>query len=142
MISAPPPPPVPSSFQALLAQFPAVLNPSKRLPPTSHGIQHHLQTQGPPVVPLFRGLNPEKLAAAKAEFAALERDGVVRRSNSPWASPLHMVRKADGSLRPCFAAIHHFWYMLEGPTFCIFTDHKPLIYAISKVSEPPSILRG
>jgi hypothetical protein len=25
----------------------------------------------------------------------------VRRSTSPWASPLHMVRKADGSWRPC-----------------------------------------
>jgi hypothetical protein len=91
----------PTSFQALLAQFPAVLNPSKRLPPTSHGVQHHLLTQGPPVASPFRRLDPEKLAAAKAEFATLERDGIVRRSNSPWASPLHMVRKADGSWRPC-----------------------------------------
>ena len=101
MISAPPPPPVPSSFQAHLAQFPAVLNPSKRLPPTSHGVQHHLQTQGPPVASPFRQLNPKKLADAKAEFAALEQDGVLRRSNSLWASPLHMVHKADGSWRPC-----------------------------------------
>jgi len=53
------------------------------------------------VAPSFQGLNPEKLAAAKAEFAALERDGVMCRSNSPWASPLHMVRKADGSWRLC-----------------------------------------
>ncbi len=43
----------------------------------------------------FFWLDPEKLAAAKAEFAALERDGIIRRSNSPWASPLHMVKKPD-----------------------------------------------
>jgi Reverse transcriptase (RNA-dependent DNA polymerase) len=27
--------------------------------------------------------------------------GVVRRSSSSWASPLHMVRKKDGGWRPC-----------------------------------------
>ena len=27
--------------------------------------------------------------------------GIIRRSSSPWASPLHVVPKADGSLRPC-----------------------------------------
>jgi cleavage and polyadenylation specificity factor subunit 1 len=64
-------------------------------------VVHHLRTTGPPVSSPFRRLDAEKLAAAKAEFAALERDGIVRRSDSPWASPLHMVRKADGSWRPC-----------------------------------------
>jgi hypothetical protein len=41
------------------------------------------------------------LAAAKAEFLQLEKDGIVRRSDSPWSSPLHMVRKADGTWWPC-----------------------------------------
>jgi hypothetical protein len=31
----------------------------------------------------------------------MERQGIIRRSKSSWASPLHMVRKADGSWRPC-----------------------------------------
>lgn len=31
----------------------------------------------------------------------MERLGIVRRSNSPWASPLHMVPKTDRSWRPC-----------------------------------------
>lgn len=42
-----------------------------------------------------------KLAVAKAEFANMEKLGIVRRSNSPWASPLHIVPKADGGYRPC-----------------------------------------
>ncbi len=31
----------------------------------------------------------------------MERDDIIRRSNSPWSSPLHMVRKPDGSWWPC-----------------------------------------
>ena len=42
-----------------------------------------------------------KLAAAEAEFRKLEAAGIVRHSDSPWASPLHMVPKPDGSWRPC-----------------------------------------
>jgi hypothetical protein len=91
----------PSSFKSLLERFPDVVNPSKKLPATSHGVCHHIVTTGPPVAAKFRRLDGEKLAAAKAEFAAMERDGIVQRSSSPWSSPLHMVRKSDGSWRPC-----------------------------------------
>ncbi|MFN9907345.1 MAG: hypothetical protein ACK56F_14695 [bacterium] len=31
----------------------------------------------------------------------MESLGIVRRSNSPWSSPLHMVPKPNGSWRPC-----------------------------------------
>ena len=37
----------------------------------------------------------------QAEFKQLEEDDIIQRSTSPWSSPLHMVRKADGSWRPC-----------------------------------------
>jgi transposase InsO family protein len=92
---------VPSSVQELLQRYQDVINPSKVLPETSHGVVHHLLTTGPPIASPFRRLDAEKLAAAKAEFSALEKEGIVRRSTSPWASPLHMVRKPDGSWRPC-----------------------------------------
>ncbi len=90
-----------SVFQQLIQQFPAVVNPSKILPAATHGVQHHIVTRGPPVSSKFCRLDREKLAADKAEFATLERDGIIRRSASPWASPLHLVRKRDGSWRPC-----------------------------------------
>jgi hypothetical protein len=73
----------------------------KVLPQTSHGVEHHLETRGLPIASPFRRLDPEKLAAAKAEFAALERDGISRRSSRNWASPLHMVKKPDGLWRCC-----------------------------------------
>jgi hypothetical protein len=38
---------------------------------------------------------------ASSAFSKLEKQGIIRGSNSCWASPLHMVRKADGSWRPC-----------------------------------------
>jgi hypothetical protein len=92
---------LPLFFQLLLQCFEDVVNPSKVLPQTSHGVEHHLDTRGPPIASPFHLLDTEKLAAAKAEFAALEQDRIIRRSSSPWASPLHMVKKPDGSWRCC-----------------------------------------
>ena len=31
----------------------------------------------------------------------MEDLGIIQRLDSPWASPLHVVPKADGSWRPC-----------------------------------------
>jgi hypothetical protein len=46
-------------------------------------------------------LEGAKLEAARKEFEAMEREGIIQRSTSPWASPLHMVPKKDGSWRLC-----------------------------------------
>jgi len=88
-------------YQRLLLDFPAVTNLSKKLPTVVHKVLHHIETVGRPVSAKYRRLDAEKLAAAKAEFQELESQGIVRRSDSSWASPLHMVKKADGSWRPC-----------------------------------------
>ena len=83
---------MPMTIPAILDLFQDVLNPGKELPQTSCEVAHFLSTSGPPIASAFRRLDTEKLAAAKKEFFALEAAGVVRRSTSPWASPLHMVR--------------------------------------------------
>ncbi len=41
----------------------------------------------------------------------------------------------DRELFTCVSGIHHFRYMLEGCRFTIYTDHKPLTFALGKVSE-------
>jgi hypothetical protein len=72
-------------FQELLRKFPEVVNPDKRLPPvTKHNVEHHIRVKdGLPITAKFHRLDAEKLAAAKAEFDQLERDGIIRRSDSP-----------------------------------------------------------
>ena len=85
----------------VIAEFPDVCNASKLLPPAKHAVQHVIETSGRPVASKYRRLDAEKLAAAKAEFLSLEQQGIIRRSSSSWASPLHMVKKPDGSWRPC-----------------------------------------
>jgi hypothetical protein len=87
-------------LQLLSVRYAAVFNPSKVLPPVTHSVEHHLVTRGLPISSKFRRLDGVKLAAAKAEFEKMEQDGMVCRSTSPWASPLHMVEKSDGGLRP------------------------------------------
>jgi hypothetical protein len=72
------------------------------MPSPTHGVKHHIHTGSPP--PIFaksHRLDPETLEIAKAEFKRLETIGIVCCSESPWASPLHMVPKKDRSWRPC-----------------------------------------
>jgi len=93
--------PANSRFHAVLQEFPQVLNPSKVLPKVKHRVKHKIITSGPASAARYRRLDPAKLKAAKEEFSQLEKQGIVRRSSSQWASPLHMVKKPDGSWRPC-----------------------------------------
>jgi len=99
--STSPPPQWTGREADILEEFADVLNAEGRLPPSTHGVEHHIVTSGRPVTAKFRRLDSAKLAAAKKEFQQLEKEGIVRRSNSDWASPLHMVQKSDGSWRPC-----------------------------------------
>ena len=78
-----------------------MLNTSKVLPKLTHHVQHFLVTEGRPVTAKYRRLDNDRLEAAKKEFAELEKQGIIRRSSSNWAFPLHMVKKADGTWRPC-----------------------------------------
>ena len=87
----------PPSLQAAIKAAQDALKPSTKLSQTHHGVLHHLCTSGPPNASVCGQPYADKLKAAQAEFAELERTGIVMRSDSPWVSPLHMVRKADVS---------------------------------------------
>ena len=42
----------------------------------------------------------------------------------------------DRELLAAYSAIRHFRFMLEGKSFTLYTDHKPLTFAISSTSPP------
>jgi hypothetical protein len=85
----------------MLAEFPAVAQPFSVAAEPKHGVRHQIITNGRPATAKFRRLDPSRLAAAKSEFQKMLQAGVIRRSSSAWASPLHLVKKKDGSWRPC-----------------------------------------
>lgn len=87
-------------YNHIICKFPGITNIETRAP-TASTTTHHILTKGPPVHAKARQLPPEKLAAAKKEFALMTKLGICRPSDSPWSSPLHMVKKANGSWRPC-----------------------------------------
>ena len=91
----------PDEFTALMTAQPVLTTPSFNAPEPKHGVFHHIETTGPPISCCVRHLAPDKLAAAKAEFDHMETMGIVQWSNSPCASPLHVVPKSDDSWQPC-----------------------------------------
>ncbi|BHF60511.1 hypothetical protein SprV_0100347600 [Sparganum proliferum] len=89
-------------FRQLLAKYPALTRPnfSSFIPP--HDFVHHIRTTGPHVFSRPRRLAHARLAAAKAEFEHMLQMSIIPQSESPWASPLHMVpNAATGDWRPC-----------------------------------------
>ena len=86
--------------EQLMVDYSSVVNASKKLPKAKHQVKYviHIETTCPhPVKAYYRRFDKDKLATAKAEFLAMEQQGIVRHSKSSWASPLHMVRKKDGT---------------------------------------------
>ncbi|BHF70105.1 hypothetical protein SprV_0301315500 [Sparganum proliferum] len=81
-------------FQQVLAYYPGLSRPnfSASIPP--HDVLYHIRTAGPPAFSRPRRLAPARLVAAKTEFERTLQVGITRQSESPCASPLHIVPKA------------------------------------------------
>ncbi len=65
------------------------------------------------VVKLDSNIRRRKLDAAQVRYSAYDRE-----------------------LLACVQGIRHFRFMLEGRRFTLYTDHKPLTFALSKAAEP------
>ena len=99
-----PAPAAASPWSKILAEFPSVLDVKATYDsssPPCHGVLHVVPTSGPPVFARPRRLFGEKLDVMRKEFQKMMDLGIIRPSNSPWSSPLHVVPKANGGWRPC-----------------------------------------
>jgi hypothetical protein len=88
-------------MKMLQEEFQELLRLSSAVSQPTHGVVHHILTDGISVFAKASRLEPAKCRISEEEFAALEKAGIVSCSTSPWASPLHMVPKKDGSWCPC-----------------------------------------
>ena len=91
-----------TELNRLWEEFPTVTNRPPGAATVPHSVTHHIRTRGPPCFARPRRLAPDRLHIARREFERMRAEGVVRPSDSSWASPLHMVPKATpGEWRPC-----------------------------------------
>ncbi|UYV75519.1 hypothetical protein LAZ67_13000470 [Cordylochernes scorpioides] len=86
-----------SKVSAILTKYPNLCRPPSDFVEAKHSVKHYIPTRGQPINSKARRLDSQRLTLAKAEFQYMLNNGIIRPSNSPWASPLHL----DESLRPC-----------------------------------------
>jgi len=91
----------------ILTKYPGLTSPLQLIDEphsqVDHQVKHQIDTADhPPIYSKARPLTGDKLIAAKNDIQFLLNTGRVRRSNSPWASPLHLVpKKEPGQYRTC-----------------------------------------
>ena len=71
-----------------------------RLPKCKSDVIHHISTgASAPIKSKCRPLNPIIAAKVRDKLEDLEKRGIVRKSSSPWASPILIVLKKDNDFR-------------------------------------------
>ncbi len=89
-------------YLSIVHKYPDLTRPAPRDAAAKHDVVHHIRTNGPAQFSRFRRLALEKLKIAQAEFQHMLNLGIIRPSESIWASALHMVPKGTaGNWRPC-----------------------------------------
>ena len=83
-------------------EFPELLNHDFTANDVKHGVVHHINIK-PGEKPCHykaRPIGPDKESGKTAWFELLDA-GIIRRSESTWATPLHLQKKPNGGWRPC-----------------------------------------
>ena len=97
-VTTAPSPPCPAEIQAVLDQFPQVFQDSDALPPQracDHSID--LLPGATPVNARVYRLPPDQKDEVEKQLKEMLQKGLIRMSASPFASPVLLVRKKDGS---------------------------------------------
>lgn len=134
-------------YYELLSSYPDITKQTSFKVSTNHSVFHHIETQGPPVHARARPLPPDRYKKVREEFKVMQEMGICRPSKSPWASPLHVVVKKNGELRPCgdyrklnaitkpdrypIPRLHDFTYLLTDKTIFSTLDIRRAYHAIS-----------
>ncbi|CAE1293134.1 unnamed protein product [Acanthosepion pharaonis] len=77
-------------YVEILRRYKHLTQPIKPTDAGDHQTQHHIKTTGQPAYSWPRRLPPHKLAYAKKAFEESLADNIIRPSDSPYASPLHL----------------------------------------------------
>lgn len=64
-------------------------------------LEHEIVVNSPPIKQRYYPVSPILQKHIDAELDDMLKKGIVERSNSPWASPILLVKKKDGSYRFC-----------------------------------------
>jgi hypothetical protein len=92
----------PSAAPKRRPQVPPPSAAPKRLPPKPlHGMVHHIDTGSAAPVFARPGWTHKNTASSRRNSSPWTKQGIICRSNLPWASTLHLVPKKDGSWRLC-----------------------------------------
>ncbi len=87
------PSPSPCPYTALLRKYPNLTNLTRTRDSPPHDVVHHIRMTCPASFQRYRRLDPTKKRIAQTEFEHMMELGIVRPSDSKWASPLHMAKK-------------------------------------------------
>ena len=86
---------VTNQYFEMLERFPDLTRPPNKEKPIKHDVVHDIVTTGYPCHAGARPLPPDKLEIVRNEIEYLLEAGIISRSNSNCASPLHLVPKKD-----------------------------------------------
>lgn len=64
-------------------------------------VEHVIRTNSPPIKQRHYPLSPSLQKQVNIELEKMLADGIIEPSTSPWASPIVLVRKTDGTYRFC-----------------------------------------
>jgi len=94
-------------------------------------VQHRIDTgNATPIRQVARRLPLAKKQEAKKIIEEMAKDGVIEPSSSPWASPVVLVKKKDGSTRFFVVTFPHFDVSLVSSLLLVLMKSQPWVGAV------------